>query len=351
MTLWEILGWQPRISQRPQIIPSQMFAYLGYIHRICIRLWGFIVVLAVGLTACRPQLSAGMPLDPAPISAASTATVTNRAPTSTARSSPTMRPSPAWTETATASATLTWTPTPTSLTCWNDAGRIELDSLPSDLLPLPLDFTVHLPPCYDEQTDRHYPVLYLIHGQNYNQDQWERMGAPETANRLVAAGEIAPFILVLPRDRSWSQPTEDMFGKVLAESLVPWIDDRYRTLPDRQFRAIGGLSRGAGWAVHLGLSYWELFGRFGAHSLPVFWSDTYHIRTWLDEIPSDSMPGIFLDIGEKDRPQILSSAEWFEQLLTERNIPHEWYLYPGYHEEAYWRSHIEQYLRWYAQDW
>ena len=271
--------------------------------------------------------------------------------TPTVRSSPTDQPSPIWTETAAPSATPSSTPTPTPLACWAEAGRVENESLSSNLLPLPLDFTVHLPSCYDAQPDRQYPVLFLIHGQNYNQDQWERLGAPETADRLAAAGKMAPFILVLPRDRSWSQPTEDMFGKVLSEALVPWIDSHYRTLPDRNYRAIGGLSRGAGWAVHLGLSHWEIFGRIGAHSLPVFWTDTYHLRAWLDEIPPNSLPRIFMDIGEKDRPQILSSAEWFEQLLTERNIPHEWYLYPGYHEEAYWRSHIEQYILWYAQDW
>ena len=331
-----------------------MFASLGHHYSGYIRLWSFVFILIMGLAACQPQHSMNVSPDRVGTSATSTATIVpivDSIPAPTHQSSPTFLPSASWTETAAASATPTRLPTSTPLACWNEAGRIEPERLPSDLLPLPLEFTVHLPPCYDEQAGRHYPVLYLIHGQNYNQDQWERLGVPETVYRLVVAGEIAPFILVLPRDRSWSQPTEDMFGKVLAETLVPWIDEHYRTLPDRQYRAIGGLSRGAGWAVHLGLSQWELFGRFGAHSLPVFWTDTYHIRTWLDQIPPDSMPGIFMDIGEKDRPQILRSAEWFEQLLTERNIPHEWYLYPGYHEEAYWRSHVEQYIRWYTQDW
>ena len=114
---------------------------------------------------------------------------------------------------------------------------------------------------------------------------------------------------------------------------------------------MGGLSRGAGWAVHLGLSRWELFGAIGAHSLPIFWADTYHIREWLDGIPSRSLPRIYMDIGEKDRPAILESAMWFEKLLTEKNIPHEWRLNLGYHEEAYWAAHVDEYLRWYAETW
>ena len=318
------------------------------------RIWRLFLALGLGLAACQSQRLMDISLDQHATITYAPVTITTTVesvPTATFQPSPTIRPSPTRGASATLSATLTIMPTPTPLACWEKAGHVEQGDLASDLLPLPLEYTVHLPPCYDEQPDRHYPVLFLIHGQNYNQDQWERLGAPETADRLVATGEIAPFILVLPRDRSWSQPTEDMFGKVLAEKLVPWIDEHYRTLSDRQYRAIGGLSRGAGWAVHLGLSHWELFGRLGAHSLPVFWTDTYHIRSWLDQIPPDSVPAIFLDIGEKDRPQILRSAEWFEQLLTDRNIPHEWYLYPGYHEEAYWQSHVEQYIRWYAQGW
>lgn len=226
---------------------------------------------------------------------------------------------------------------------------MEENTLRSSLLKLPMEYRVFLPPCYDQDPERRYPVLYLIHGQNFNHDQWDRLGADDTAFRLISAGEIPPFILILPRDRSWAQPDEDMFGRVMVEGLIPTIDERYRTLPGRSFRSIGGLSRGAAWAVHLGLSQWELFGAIGAHSLPVFWADTPHIRRWLDSIPQDSLPRIFMDTGEKD--YLIESTLWFEGLLTEKSIPHEWYLFPGYHEEAYWESHIEQYLRWYAQEW
>jgi len=237
------------------------------------------------------------------------------------------------------------------LACWQEAGRKEQGSLSSRLLRLPLEFIVYLPPCYDQETDSRYPVLYLIHGQNYNNDQWDRLGADEAADALIASGDVPPFIIVMPRDRSWAQPTEDHFGEVLVDQLVPYIDAHYRTRAERAYRAIGGLSRGAGWAVHLGLSRWELFGAIGAHSLPVFWSDTAHIRQWLKAIPADALPRIYLDIGEKDRPSILESATWFESLLTEQGIPHEWHLFPGYHEEAYWQAHVEAYLRWYAAGW
>jgi enterochelin esterase-like enzyme len=210
---------------------------------------------------------------------------------------------------------------------------------------------VYLPPCYDQQTERSYPVLYLIHGQSYNDDQWERLGADKTADALITTGEVSPFIIVMPRDRYGGQPTEDNFARVIVEELIPYLDHTYRTLPDRAHRAVGGLSRGAGWAVHLAITHWELFSALGAHSPAIFYTDAQKMRLWLDAIPSDMYPRIFIDVGDRDRLEIMDSAVWFEELLNQRNIPHEWYLFSGFHEEAYWHAHIEIYLRWYTKDW
>jgi len=235
--------------------------------------------------------------------------------------------------------------------CSSEEGRFEHGSLPSALLPEPMEFSVYLPTCYDQDRERRYPVLYLVHGQGFDHDQWDRLGVDENADRLIAAGEIPPFLVVLPRDRSWAQPNEDLFGQALMEELVPHIDTAYRTHPERFYRAIGGLSRGAAWAVHLGLSQWQEFGAIGAHSLPVFFRDAPKIRKWLEAIPVESLPRIYLDIGERDRPETLESARWFENLLTEEGVPHEWHMFSGYHEESYWQAHVEQYLRWYAGEW
>ncbi len=247
--------------------------------------------------------------------------------------------------------TKTVTPTVAPLVCWRQSGRDESGELETALLRQPLEYLVHLPPCYDQQTDRRYPVLYLIHGQSYDQYQWPRLGASEVMDALAASGEIAPFIIVMPRDRLWEPPNIDLFGQVVAEELIPFIDSHYRTQPERLSRAIGGLSRGAGWSVHLGITQWELFGAVGAHSLALFDVDATYLRQWLAEIPAEALPRIYLDIGDKDRPNIMRSALWFEKMLTEENIPHIWRLYQGYHEEAYWSTHIEEYIRWYAAGW
>jgi enterochelin esterase-like enzyme len=212
-----------------------------------------------------------------------------------------------------------------------------------------LKFHLYLPPCYEQDTARHYPVLYLIHGQSFNDDQWVRLGATKAANELIAAG-MPPFIIVMPFDKyHYRQPATDPFDEAVIEELIPFIDSTYRTFPERTSRAVGGLSRGGGWALHFALNYPNLFGTFGGHSLAILDEDGRRLSRLLDSIPVEDMPRIYMDIGKSDG--LKASAEKFEAQLTERGIPHEWYVYPGFHNEAYWSKHVKEYIKWYATGW
>ena len=242
-------------------------------------------------------------------------------------------------------------PSPRSPVCRETKGRIVKESLDTDLLRYPLEFRIYLPACYAIDSDHHYPVLYLFHGQGFKNDQWDRIGADESADLLIAHGDIPPIIIVMPYDRSGGQPSESQFGKAVVDELVPFVDRTYRTIANREYRAVGGLSRGGGWAIYFGLRYYVFFGAIGGHSPAVFFSDAEEMRKILDSIPSRMIPRIYLDIGERDRPEILRAALWFEQVLDEKSINHEWHLFSGYHNEDYWKDHMAQYLRWYAQTW
>jgi enterochelin esterase-like enzyme len=242
-------------------------------------------------------------------------------------------------------------PSPTKRACLRAGGRVEVFEFTTPLLRDPLIYRIYLPPCYDEDTQQAYPVLYLIHGQTYSDTQWDRLGVPEAANKLIASGQASAFIVVMPRDRVWLEPTEDDFGLAVEQALVSWIDEYYRTIPDRAHRAVGGLSRGGAWAVDIGFSHPEVFGAVGVHSGFVFQSDIQPIYQWLNDIPEGMTPRIYLDIGNADRPEMLKSASWLEALLTRFDIPHEWHMFAGEHEEEYWRAHVNDYLRWYTQEW
>ena len=239
------------------------------------------------------------------------------------------------------------TSTGTPLACLTSPGRVEEGSL--DSTSPPQAFRIYLPPCYEETTNERYPVLYLLHGQTYSDDQWIRLGAVQAADNLILSGETVPFIIVFPDDRYWNLPPGAGFGQRLVEALMPHIDSAYRTLPNRNHRAIGGLSRGAGWALRLGLTRWDLFGTIGLHSLAVLQRDASEIGEWLGDIPPASRPRVFMDIGDND-PEYEMAGQ-VEAQFTEVGLPHEWHLYTGAHTEEYWSSHVEEYLRWYVEVW
>ena len=241
----------------------------------------------------------------------------------------------------------TETPTPTPLACLTQLGRVEQGSV-QETKPSQ-EYLIYLPPCYDEKPEERYPVLYLLHGQTYTDDQWVRLGAVDIADKLILSDEVAPFIIVFPDDRYWNVQAGPGFGERLVDYLIPYIDANYRTLADREHRAIGGMSRGAGWSLRLGLRRWGLFGTIGLHSLAAFADDRPFLKDWLEAIPSESWPNIFMDMGESD--QELGFNSLFEGTLIQLGIPHEWHLYPGAHDEKYWQAHVEEYLRWYTGIW
>ena len=235
--------------------------------------------------------------------------------------------------------------------CNLKVGKFEMGEVSIPEINQPLEYRIYLPPCYGDLKNQRYPVLYLIHGHGFKDDQWDRIGADEAANRLISSGEIPPFLIVMPYDLSTSQPTQSHFAQALIEELIPHIDAQYRTIPKREYRAVGGLSRGGGWAIHLGLRNWQEFGALGAHSPAVFHTDADRMESLLEDIPVGKMPKIFIDIGDRDLAEIMLPTLDFEMLLNRIGIPHEWHLFNGYHSEDYWRTHLDKYLRWYTKGW
>ncbi len=248
-------------------------------------------------------------------------------------------------------ATFTPSPVPTStitpLACLTNPGHLEQGSL--DSTKPPQEFQIYLPPCYEEKPDQRYPVLYLLHGQTYTDDQWIRLGAVKVIDALIKSGGSPPFIIVFPDDHYWNLPPGPGFGQRLVEKVVPYIDNTYRTLPDRNHRAIGGMSRGAGWALRLGLTRWDLFGTIGLHSLAVLQEDASQVNRWLADIPPSARPRVFMDIGDND--QELEMAQVVESEFNNAGLTHEWHLYGGAHTEEYWGAHVEEYIQWYADGW
>src|SRR5689334_14518884 len=141
------------------------------------------------------------------------------------------------------------------------------------------DFIVYLPPMYDAEPDRRFPVLYMQDGQNlfdpataFAGNSW-RMG--ETTDALIMAGEIEPLIIVgiyntgehrideyTPvKDKRLGGGEADAYGQMLAEELKPFVDRTYRTLPGAADCGLGGSSLGGLVSLYLGLRYTWLFSK------------------------------------------------------------------------------------------
>ena len=305
-------------------------------------LGGMLLVLCMlALSACGAQ--------PA-VSPAETATDTLW-PTLTVPPLPTLTPWSTKTPKPTLTPTITLTPTATPLACWQTHGEVTADVVPSTLLIEDVDVLVYLPPCYQQQPERYYPTLYMIHGQGFDQDQWMRLGITDLADEWIAFGESLPFIIVMPYVSDWDEPSEFAFGRAMVEEVLPYIESHYRAVPQRLDRAVGGLSRGASWSLHLGLKYPDIFASLGAHSLPIFYEDAPKVPIWLANLTEDQTPRIYLDYAERDQSAIRQSTEWLIKRLEEYNVPYTFSTAQGTHDENYWSSQLESYLRFYVDGW
>jgi enterochelin esterase-like enzyme len=219
----------------------------------------------------------------------------------------------------------------------------------SDYLGKQQSYRVYLPPCYDRQTDRRYPVVYLLHGAGHDDGYWDDVGVDEAADPLIAEGQIPPLLIVLPDgNRTFGSRTGDPppFAGFLVQELIPHIDTAYRSQPDREHRAIGGISLGGAWALLLAARYPELFSAVGGHSPAIGTLNGIHPD--VNALVAGKLR-IYLDVGDQDSLKRPTAA--LDAALTQANDPHEFHVNPGSHVEVYWTSHLEEYLAFYTQPW
>jgi enterochelin esterase-like enzyme len=252
-------------------------------------------------------------------------------------------------------ATQTPTPTPATATpaatpagCQEQTGTISVVTVPSKLLKQATELKVYTPPCYSADAPTRYPVVYMLHGQTYTDDQWQQLGLTASADQLISARQISPLIIVMPNEAaSMSDADSSEFGDALINEVIPWVDANYSTCDVRQCRAIGGLSRGGNWAVRLGLEHPDYFAAIGAHSTPLFYGDLNRIATWISTMPAGTpAPMIYIDFGKNDEERDLMLQ--FDQELSSLGVVHQMIQFNGSHDAAYWSAHVAQYLRWYS---
>ncbi len=249
---------------------------------------------------------------------------------------------------------------------------VETHQLSSKLMARDMPYRVVLPPNYkSDQATVRYPVVFLLHGLTGHFDNWT------DKTKLADYASRYNFIIVTPEGGdgwytdSATVPNEKYESYIIKE-LIPEIDSKFRTLADRDHRAIAGLSMGGYGAIKFGLKYPEIFSLAGSFSgalavtatLPttrdagfvksihtIFGpadsetrktNDIFKIVSEMPDASKKNLPFLYIDCGTEDF--LFQSNRNFIGLLLEEKIPHEYRQRPGGHTWTYWDAQVQQFL-------
>jgi predicted alpha/beta superfamily hydrolase len=241
------------------------------------------------------------------------------------------------------------------------------DKFRSKFLRNQRDIVVYVPPDYDQQPERRYPVLYLHDGQNlfdaataFNGQDWH---VAQTADYAISAGLVEPLIVVglyntgKTRLREYT-PTSvprlgggraDRYAKFLIEEVKPVVDRDYRTRQEAVQTGIGGSSLGGLVSIYLGLKFSSVFGKIAALSPSVWWNQRMILR-FAQAAPVEPRPRIWLDIGTREGPRIVDDVEKFRDVLlgkgwqNDRDLHYE-RVEGAEHNEAAWAARVGPFLQ------
>ncbi len=251
-----------------------------------------------------------------------------------------------------------------------DCGNIS-----SSILGRSVGYCVDLPADYATSSKR-YPTLYFLHGLFEDEQSWIERGGKEILDSLRSQGQIGDLLVVLPDAGKTfyinSFDGRDRYEDFFVEELVPTIDRKYRTVPERRERGISGTSMGGYGALHLSMRHPDLFGSAAAQSAAL-------VPKFPDPLPTDGRWGfyarvlsgpfgsplnesyweanspitlaqhperfaslrLYFDCGDQDRYGFQEGAEVLHNTLAGKHFPHEFVLRSGGHGWSY----LSQYMK------
>ena len=220
---------------------------------------------------------------------------------------------------------------------------------------------VYTPAGYEQNPSARYPVLYLQHGGGEDETGWIYQGfADVILDNLVADGKAEPMIIVMVSGVAHpaGDPAADAFDQMVVEDVIPFVDGRFRTLADRDHRAVAGLSWGAKQAYDLGLGYRDLFSWVAGFSgiivigefrtRPAGYEDPEKFAAAYDGVFKDpkwfneNYHLLFIANGEAEGSHLKGMSE----ILKERGIDNVFYQSPRTaHEWLTWRRCLYEFAQ------
>lgn len=223
---------------------------------------------------------------------------------------------------------------------------------------------VYTPPGYQTNPDTRYPVLYLQHGSFEDETGWSAQGhANLILDNLIADKKAVPMIIVMdngyafkPNKEQGNAPTRPafIFEEVLINEVIPMIDKKFRTINNRENRAIAGLSMGANQTMRIIMNNLDKFAYYGGFSGTANYpsSDEIDVETFLDGAFADGkkvneqIKVLWLGVGTKEAEVFPKSIGAFRSMLDKQGIEHVFYKSEGTaHEWLTWRRSLHQYVQ------
>ena len=263
--------------------------------------------------------------------------------------------------------------------------RAECGSMPSRILNRPVRYCALLPPSFDssapkagkEENARHFPILYYLHGRGDNEQSLVNTGAWSLIEELRRQGKIGEFVIVTPQGGTGfyvnSADGKVRYSDFFLQEFMPFIERKYRIQQSRSARGIDGMSMGGYGALRFAFTRPDLFGSVSAHSaalmagppkvlnaairagepqalmLASVFGNPIDAAHWEENSPFVLVKGkpaairklhIYFDCGDHDDFGFDRGATALDELLTKQKIAHEFHLYPGGHDIAYFLDHI-----------
>ncbi len=236
---------------------------------------------------------------------------------------------------------------------------------------------VYTPPDYDTRTSERYPVLYLQHGGGEDETGWIRQAhANFIMDNLLAGRSCKPMLVVMAygyAERAGHQ-LPDLTGKPfgspemmramqemaaafeddMTEALIPYVDAHFRTVADRDHRAMAGLSMGGMQTFQVTFDHLDLFsyigGFSGAAGALVLGNEKLDPRTAFHGALADPVAFakrvhlLWLGVGTEEPARMREGLLKLHTSLEEANIQHVFYESPGTsHEWQTWRRDLKDF--------
>jgi enterochelin esterase-like enzyme len=222
---------------------------------------------------------------------------------------------------------------------------------------------VYVPPEYYSQANKRFPVLYLFHGGGGSELEWPNEGRTNVIlDNLIAQKKAVPMIIVIPNGNIGGGPSAgpgvpasgigmqsyDIIEKETVNDIIPFIEKHYRTLSNRENRAIAGLSAGGGISINVGLKRLDLFAWVGEFSSGMFGGvggyapfDVEKISPGFLKDPAATnkrLKLLYFSCGEQD-PRMPFQTKAAEYLRAQK-INLTLNSFPGAHEWKVWRHSL-----------